>query len=75
MIKSDKGNIELEGNLIDVVADLHVAIIGIYDSLRENNIPKQLICKLLDESIMCALKEIEEKRWRNQENLSFSIRF
>jgi len=35
MIKSDKGNIELEGNLIDVVADLHVAIIGIYDSLRE----------------------------------------
>jgi len=61
MIKSDKGNIELEGNLIDVVADLHVAIIGIYDSLRENNIPKQLICKLLDESIMCALKEIEEK--------------
>jgi len=62
MIKSDKGNIEIGGNPIAIVANLHCAILCIYDSFIENGMSKKAICKLLDESIMCALKEIEEKR-------------
>lgn len=60
MIKSEKGTVDLKGSPLDIVTDLHVAIVTIAEVLQEVGLPKERARKMLDESISEALKVIEE---------------
>lgn len=42
MIKTDKGQIEIEGNIASVIADVGVISNTVRDALVENGMPKEM---------------------------------
>lgn len=42
MIKTDKGQIEIEGNIASVIADVGVISNTVRDALAENGMPKEM---------------------------------
>lgn len=42
MIKTDKGQIEIEGNIVSVIADVGVISNTVRDTLVENGMPKEM---------------------------------
>lgn len=50
MIKTDKGQIEIEGNIASVIADVGVISNTVRDALVENGMPKEM-AKVIEEKI------------------------
>lgn len=48
MIKTDKGQIEIEGNIASVIADVGVISNTVRDALVENGMPKEM-AKVIEE--------------------------
>ena len=60
MIKVDKQQCQLEGDLLTIVSDLSVAIYGILDMTKEQ-IPRGIVNKMIYTGIETAIKEFDAK--------------
>lgn len=62
MIKVNRGNVELEGNVLDLVTELTSATRGVLKALAENEIPEEVAKELVDKALKLAFKSKNELR-------------